>query len=93
MFDKARITPVPEAAGKPADQPKPAIHLAQQQPARVRRDIPTIETRHDGTPFDCFKFEQFRATVRLHRGLSVGLTSYSHKTTFSDSTPRCTIRV
>jgi hypothetical protein len=73
MFDVARIAPVAEASGEPTHQPEAAIHLAQQQAARVRRDVATVKAGHNRSSINRFKFEQLRGTLCLHRGSPLGL--------------------
>ena len=73
MLDIAGIAPVAEAGGKPTHQPEAAIHQAQQQCARVRGDVATVETGHNRAPIYRFKFEQLRRTLCLHRGSPLDL--------------------
>ena len=68
MLDIARIAPIDEAGGKAADQSEALVDLSQQQRSCVRGDVAAIETSHNRTPLDRFKFEQFRRTLCLHRG-------------------------
>jgi hypothetical protein len=57
MLHIARVAPIVEAPGEPADQTKATIHLTQQQTARIRGDVPAIETSHNRTPIYRFKFK------------------------------------
>jgi hypothetical protein len=68
MLDMATVAPVAAALGNPTHKPEAAIHLARQQPTRIRGDVATVEGGHDRRPLNRFKFEPFRATLRLHGG-------------------------
>jgi hypothetical protein len=85
VFDIARVAPIAEALGKPTHQPEAPIHLPQQQRTPVRRDVAAIETGHHRTPLNRFKFEQLRATLRLHRGISLDQSKIVAAQQFSQS--------
>ena len=69
MLDVASVTPIDEAVGEAAHQPKAAIDLSQQQRTGVRGDVPAIEPGHHRTPRNRFKFEPLRRTLCRHRGI------------------------
>jgi hypothetical protein len=62
---------VPETAGEARHQTERPVGRTEQQRTRIRGDHPAIERRHHRTPFDACKTEQVRATLRLHRGISL----------------------
>ena len=74
VFDVDRVAPVIEALREPPYQPEAAIHLSQQKRARIGGDVAAIETGHHRAPFNRFKSEKLRATVRPHRGVPFDLS-------------------
>jgi len=78
MLDIARVAPIGEASGEPANQRQAAVDLSQQQRTSVRCDVAAVETSHHSPPFDYFKFEQLRSTLCRHRGVPrIGKKSFS----------------
>ncbi len=72
VLDLARVAPVGEAFREPTHQSDSAIHLSQQQRARIRGDVAAVEASHNGAPLDRFKVEQLRATLRPASGNPLG---------------------
>ena len=68
VLDQARIAPVGEALGEPADQPKALVQLSQQQRPGVGGDRAAVEPAHHHFAFNRFKGEKPRVTVCRHQG-------------------------
>jgi hypothetical protein len=70
MLDQLLTAVVDEAGRKPIDHSDRAVRCPQQERASVRRDRSALKVSNNFATLDGCKFEQFRATLCLHRGLS-----------------------
>ena len=67
VLDQLRRAVVPEAVGKPRDQPDRPVGGAEQQRPGIRGHPAAVEPGHHRAPFDACKAKQIRATLCLHR--------------------------
>jgi len=68
VLDALRVAPVPEASGKPANQPDRLVGPSQQQCTRVRADHAAVERAHNGAALHGSEIERILPTLCRHRG-------------------------
>jgi hypothetical protein len=68
VLDQLRITPILEAGRHPLGQSQRAIDLAQQQRARIRADLPSVEINRHLAAFNTLRTWTSSGTLCRHRG-------------------------